>query len=392
MDAQKLSAEAKAAANKLAEETFKTNEASAQQSLVQDADGNWIPNKAKLDYAKQNADITAKDNWTLIPGDGDHPDRLVNHATGVVKDVPAGQGAVVLGALQAGQFDYRKDAPHVQKGDTVPEPVTTSGHSADALKSDAEYYLATGVLPKASVSPRNPMGQQQVQYQRAVQNYGTALALSKGQTPESFADIRRFGLKAASFPLSRQGDQTVAIGTAIRHLGALEEYAKAWDASKGNVNAPILRQAAARFATFLGKEEPTNLEQAARIAGPEVIKAIGVAGAGTGGERFEQEKGFQPGASTQQILGSADVARKFLAGQLPAKEAQARNVGFPHERFMDMVGPQEYDYLSAINHGKPAESGGGGSAPPPDAVGKMKDQSGKYWYVDKNNKPLGQVQ
>jgi len=288
--------------NQIEAEKLKMAEESHQQQmgaspLIRDSSGNMVVNPAWVKMKQQEAEISQKDNWSVIQGDGvTTPDRLFNKATGEFKDVPPGKGQAALNAVQNGQFDYRTNGPHLNKGDSVPEPVPAGGRSVDALKSEAESYLTTGVLPKASVSPRTPAGMQQQQYRNAVENYAVTLGMSRGLTPEAMADIRRFGSGAAKFPLSRQGDQTVAIGTAIRHIGALEEYAKAWDAAKGNVNAPILRQAAAKFSKFLGKEEPTNLEQAARIAGPEIIKAIGVAGAGTGGERMEQESGFQPGA------------------------------------------------------------------------------------------------
>jgi len=332
--------------------TAAAQEEAAKSPLIRGPDGKMIVNPAWVQMKQKEADITQKDNWAPLPGDGINPDRMYNKVSGEVKEVPAQQTGTATTTLNPGQFDYRANAPQVNKGDTVPEPAVIAGHSPELLKRDAELYLATGQLPKASVSARSDVGRAQMIYQRAVQNYGVTLAASKGLNMAQMADLQRFGTNAAKFPLSKQGDQTVAIGTAIRHIGALEDYAKAWDASKGNVNAPILRQAAAKFATFLGKAEPTNLEEAASIAGPEIIKAIGVAGGGTGGEREAQEFHFRPGAHTDQILGAANVAKTFLAGQLPAKEAQASNVGFPHERFMQMVGPTEYDYLSAINHGK----------------------------------------
>lgn len=365
--------------------------------LIRGPNGQMTMNPAWQAMEKWKADALAKDSWAPLPSDGIHPDRMYNKSTGQTKEVPAPKEEDAA-QTPSGKFNYVVGGPDVKKGDTLPEPKPLPGYSSQAIKDDAAYYLATGELPKASVSPRNPMGMQSVAYQRLIRNYGASLLAAKGMTEDDFADLRRFGKQAARFPLSKQGDQTVAIGTAIRHINALEEYAKAWDASKGNVNAPILRQAAARFATFLGKSEPTNLEQAARIAGPEIIKAIGVAGAGTGGERIEQEKGFQPGAATEQILGSANVARTFLAGQLPAKEAQAAAVHFPHEKFMSMVGPQEYDYLSAINHGKPANGAPAAStavpaapAHPPNAIGTKTDVSGGKWYVDKDGKAISKV-
>ena len=400
MEATQAAAD-KAHKQAIEDEKLKMEQETHQQTmgaspLIRGPNGQMIMNPAWQSMEKWKAEALAKDNWAPLPGDGIHPDRMYNKVSGDVKDIPqqADVTSAGTGAGSSGQFDYRTNAPTLNKGDTPPEPAVISGHSPDLLKRDAELYLSNGQLPKASVSARSDVGRAQMLYQRAVQNYGVALAASRGLNMAQMADIQRFGTNAAKFPLSRQGDQTVAIGTAIRHIGALEEYAKAWDAAKGNVNAPILRQAAAKFAQWLGKEEPTNLQQAARIAGPEIIKAIGVAGAGTGGERYAQEEGFQPGASTAQILGSANVARTFLAGQLPAKESQARNVGFPHDRFMDMVGPTEYDYLSAINHGKTPESGAAAAVPtahPANAVGTKTDVNGGKWYVDKDGKAISKA-
>jgi hypothetical protein len=264
--------------------------------------------------------------------------------------------------VASGQFNYAEGGPgNINKGDKIPEPVPIVGKSVESLKGDAATYAATGVLPPKG-STKSPLGLQQQKYRDAVENYANAAGLAKGLTPEAQADLRRFGVKAAQFPLSRQGDQTVAIGTALRHTEALRGYAEAWKASRG-VDTPFLREAGARFQKAFGSAAPTNLEAAARIAGPEIVKAIGVAGAGTGGERFAQEEGFQPGASDPQIFGAINVAQQFLAGQLPAKEAQARNVGFPIERFKDMVGKSEYDRLTELQKGGAASSGS--SVPPP---------------------------
>jgi hypothetical protein len=370
--------------------------------VIKGPDGKPTINPLYIDLKKKEAEITQKDNWKVIQGDGiTTPDRLYNSASGEFKDVPPGTGQAALqqarqapsaagqvtqppaqqpaqqaqaaasgqttqqptqqpleqGYQPDGSYDYRVGAPHVEKGGVVPEPPALVGHAPDLLKRDANYWVETGVLPKGSVSPRNKAGIEQMNYVRAVQNYGVALAASRGLNMAQMADIQRFGSQAAKFPLSRQGDQTVALGTAIRHLDSLRQYALAWDEAKGNINSPVLRQAAAMFAKTWGSAAPTNLEQATRISAPEIIKAIGVAGAGTGGERFAQEEGFQPGASTPQILGAIHVAQDYLAGQLPAKEAQARSIGFPHDRFIDMVGGHEYDYLTAIRGGKGGEGG-----------------------------------
>ena len=152
----------------------------------------------------------------------------------------------------------------------------------------------------------------------------------------------------------KQGDQVGFLGTAMRHIDTVKEYADAWQKSRGS-NTPLLREAATKFAKVWGSDAPTNLEAAARIAGPEVIKAIVSAG-GSAAERIGQEKGFQPGASDEQILGALNVAQHFLAEQLPAKEAQANAVHLPHEKFVQMVGPEQYKMLQTLR-----EKGVGGA-------------------------------
>lgn len=297
-----------------------------------------------------------KDKWTFKEGDGlTIPDRAFNGATGEIKDLPPGtvkaMNSMDNGA-GSGAYQFAVGAPSFKKGEAVPEPAPVSGHSSAALKSDAELFLANGMLPKASTNPRNPQGKQELNYQRAVKNYAVAVAQSRGLSEQDIADIRQFGPQAARFPLSAQGNQTVALGTAIRHLDSLRQFADAWAASRGS-DSPILREAAARFASVWGSDAPTNLQAAARIAAPEIIKAVGVAGAGTGGERVEQEKGFAPNASNEQILGAIKVAQDFLAGQLPAKENQANAIHFPHDKFVKMVGENEYKRLEQLRgHGE----------------------------------------
>lgn len=340
-----------------------------------------------------------KEKWKLVEGDGmGTPDRIFNETTGEFRNVPPNTtSAQAVNAANGNAYQYGINAPSLKKEDPVPEPEQLPGYSSASIKSGAEQFLINGSLPRASVNAKTKQGQQDSNYRRAIQNYAIALGQSRGLTESDIADIRVFGPQAARFPLSKQGDQTVALGTAIRHTDSLRKYAEAWKLSKGS-DSPLLRQASAAFAKTWGSAEPTNLEAAARISAPEIIKAISVAGGGTGEERIAQQNGFKPGASDAQIVGAIDVAQEYLAGQLPAKEAQANEVHFPHQKFIRMVGENEYKILeklrsqaaapsaagsSVTNPAAPPAAGSSADIVPPSLKGRNLQGNGKGFFRDK---------
>lgn len=345
-------------AKELADTLEQHRRTAASADLIPGPDGKGlIPNPAKLDFLKKSTDITSKDNWTPLPSDGVNPDRLINKATGEIKEVPAGTAHALA---QEGQFDYRTDAPHVKTGDTVPEPVAVAGKSVDSLKADAEYYLTSGILPKASTAGRSPISAAQLAYQNAVKNYSNTLALSRGMTPEEVAEARRSAPGINRFILGQPGNQTVALGTATRHIDTLEKYIKAFAAS----DYPTMRNIEAALSKQFGYTGGTDINAVAHIVGPEINKAIVAAGPGGIGERAEFAKMGEMG--TAQSLSALNAIKALLAGQLDGKERQAKEVGVNHERFVRLVGPEQYGLL----HGG---AGGASDAPAGPAPGTVKD-------------------
>lgn len=274
--------------------------------------------------------------------------------------------------VASGPYDYRSPAPSLEKGMDVPEPAPAAGRGADAIKREAELYLQTGKLPKVSIG-KSPVAVEQKEYRDTVQNYASALAQSRGITPEQSVDMWRTAPGMLRFILGADGRATVSLGTAVRHLDTLRELAKAWDAGDiqmvNKVRAAIERQ--------FGKNAITDLEAAGRIIGPEIIKAIGVAGAGTHDERMAAQAAFSGAVSPAQMLGAIATTQKLLGGQLEGRKRQAMNAGLTEERFKSLIGERPYEILSTAE--------GGHGAPPPASTRTLSDQDRRALDWAKNN-------
>lgn len=248
-----------------------------------------------------------------------------------------------------GGIDYSNTEtvpPVIEKGMDVPEPSAVGGKDPRSIKTDAESYLQTGKLPPVR-SGRSPVAVQQANYRNAVQNYANALAASRGVTPEQLATMWRQAPGMLRFVLGADGRATVSLGTAVRHLDTVAEYAKAWAAN----DVQTLNRLRSVVAREFGKDAATNLEAVGKIVGPEIVKAIGVAGAGTEGERSAVEKQFSTAASPAQIFGAITATQKLLAGQLEGKRRQAANAGVPETQFRSLIGERPYEILSNLEKG-----------------------------------------
>lgn len=270
---------------------------------------------------------------------------------GVVKAEDEGIIPANAKLVQGGSFDYSKDAPYIEHGMDVPAPQPIAGRSASALQTSAENYLQTGKLPTVR-GGKSPVAIQDTQYKRAVENYGNALAQSRGLKPEQIVDMWRTAPGMLRFVLGADGRSTVALGTAVRHLDTLQELAKAWAANDtqaiNRIRAVISRQ--------FGSEAATNLEAAGKIIGPEIIKAIGVAGAGTADERHGAQQAFGSAVSPAQMAGAIETTQKLLGGQLEGRKRQAANAGVSEERFKSLIGDRPYEILSSADKRKEGAS------------------------------------
>jgi hypothetical protein len=254
-------------------------------------------------------------------------------------------------AGQAGGVDYgNADAPYVEKGMEVPEPAPLAGRTAQALKTDAEYYLETGKLPPV-VRGNSPVAMVQQRYQTAVKNYAGALAQSRGMSPQEVAEAWRTAPGMLRFILGADGRSTVSLGTAVRHLDTMKQLVDAWKEGSTIGNWQTWNRITSGVRREFGDAAVSNLESAAKIIGPEIIKAIGVAGAGGEREREAVERIYSPGSTPDQINGAIGTVQSLLGGQLEGRERQAINAGVSHERFKSLIGDRPYELLRHTDKG-----------------------------------------
>jgi hypothetical protein len=259
-------------------------------------------------------------------------------------------------------FDYAKNTPVVEKGMYVPKPNPVAGHSTQSIEADAERYLQTGALPPTR-SGMSPTAIAQQKYRTTVQNYALAKAAAAGLDEKQIVTAQRTAPGMLRFVLGADGRSTVALGTAVRHLDTVQELAKAWAAN----DVQALNRVRAMISRQFGDSAATNLDVAGSIVGPEIIKAIGVAGAGTAEERETAARAFSTARSPKQLMDAVTVTQKLLGGQLEGKKRQASNAGVSEDQFKSLIGERPYEILQGVDHPK-KEGAAATSAVPPGSI------------------------
>lgn len=161
----------------------------------------------------------------------------------------------------------------------------------------------------------------------------------------------------AAFKTGRQGDIVRSLNTSIDHLDTIQELG---DAMKNHDT-----QAVNRIASFIGQQTgsaaPTNLQEAARIVGAEIQKALG---AMTGHEREEAAAAFANIKSPEQITGAVQTAQRLLAGQMRSLQRQYEtSTGLKNFTTSGILDPRTIEVLGSLKHGAatsgPAPAAGG---------------------------------
>lgn len=119
------------------------------------------------------------------------------------------------------------------------------------------------------------------------------------------------------FGTGEQGKKITAFNTAIDHLDTLDKLGAALNS--GDIK--LFNSIANSLGIQTGQSAATMYNQAARIVGGEVSKAI-VPGVGTGKEREETAAAFSSAMSPEQLVGASATAKKLLGGQLGSLELQ----------------------------------------------------------------------
>jgi hypothetical protein len=130
-------------------------------------------------------------------------------------------------------------------------------------------------------------------------------------------DVETTTKAVKDFGTGPQGVKIIAFNTAIDDLDPLYQLGEALK----NKDMMALNAAANFFGVQTGQPATTMYNQAARIVGAEISKAI-VPGVGTGREREETAKAFNSASSPDQLAGADVVAKKLLGGQLASLEQQ----------------------------------------------------------------------
>lgn len=134
-----------------------------------------------------------------------------------------------------------------------------------------------------------------------------------------------------------QGNTIRSLNVVVSHIQTMQDLG---DALK-NGNIIAFNRLAQSFAEQTGEAAPTNFDTAKQIVGAEIIKALGVAGAGTQTERQEAADAFNRARSPAQLSGAIGAARKLLIGQLSGLRRQyVAATGLPAETFDQMLEPE----------------------------------------------------
>ena len=162
------------------------------------------------------------------------------------------------------------------------------------------------------------------------------------------------------FGTGEQGKKVTAFNTAIDHLATLDQLGAAL--KSGDVK--LFNTLANTLAAQTGSAAPTSYNQAARIVGAEISKAI-VPGVGTKAEREETANAFSSANSPEQLAAASATAKKLLGGQLSSLELQYKRTTKRNDFADQLLSPAaKAAYQSArvepvATPAAPAASGGG---------------------------------
>ena len=139
-----------------------------------------------------------------------------------------------------------------------------------------------------------------------------------------------------------QGNTIRSLNVVVSHLQTMQELGTALK----NGDMVAFNHLAQIYAEQTGSPVPTNFDTAKQIVGAEVIKAIGVAGAGTQSERQEASNAFTNARSPEQLNQAINVARRLLVGQLNGLRQQfVTSTGLPVSTFDGMLDPKTRDFF-----------------------------------------------
>lgn len=262
-------------------------------------------------------------------------------------------------------FDREKldDARRAQKPD---DSGNVSGFSPQAVEQAAEHFINTGQYPPGL---RDRQGGNALR--SAIANRAAEIVQDRNLTAKD-VDKRRQEFKAEQTAITRfmsgpQGNTVRSLGVVVDHLTTMRELAVALQ----NNDVQAFNRIANAWAQQFGVAAPTNVNTAAQIVGAEVIKALGVAGAGTKEERQEAGNAFGTAKSPEQLVEAIDkVVKPLMLGQLKGLRRQFKvSTGLKEEKFDALLGDEAQQFFGGAanppTEGSARQRGGGGDQPDP---------------------------
>lgn len=212
--------------------------------------------------------------------------------------------------------------------------------SPEAIRAGAIRYARTGTLPP-NLSRRDLATTQAIQDDAIKWSWENNI--DPADWPRNWQQYKSEGTSLTRFMSGPQGNTIRSLGVVVDHLGTLRNLALAMQ----NGNIQLFNRVAQEWARQTGSQVPTNLRSASQIVGTELIKALGVTGAGTESERKHVGEIISTASSPDQILGAIDTTiRPLMAGQLKGLRRQfTTSTGLPESKFNELMPAEAMQFL-----------------------------------------------
>lgn len=319
-----------------AEATSAKNMATATEAIIQ--------NKAMIDAlnghpAQEGEEVTHKDAKGNPMAGGDARWYKRTDPLGAYTDVTK----KIKEAEYAGRYGGQPSLSRIQA-------VTIADRAAE-LKKEDPTLSDSAALEMAATEIRPAFQQSRSAIMMYMQQWN--LEHPKATADEKKAAIQKYTTQITAqnrFLSGPQGNTIRSLNVVVSHLQTMQDLT---DALKNN-NVPAFNRIAQTWAEQTGQAAPTNFDTAKQIVGAEIIKALGVAGAGSEAERLAAANDFMRARSPEQIAGAIDTARKLLVGQLSGLRRQyIASTGLPGSTFDEMLEPETREFFGNSETNKP---------------------------------------
>ena len=271
----------------------------------------------------------AQEQWTPTgTTDNEGNPVLFNKKTGQTKVIKPPGGEAGSSPASQSAYDWAKANPDNPK--------------AAALLGDAERYLKTGTMP-TNLGSRQQAGQEGQRIRQTAYAMAKERGIEAGDLPKNWQTFKSEQTAITRFMSGPQGNTIRSLNVVTDHADTLRKLGEALK----NGDTRVFNTVAQEWARQTGKPAPTNFDMAKQIVGAELIKALGVAGAGTAEERAQLGKSISLASSPAQITEAIDnVMRPLLGGQLRGLRQQfTTSTGLPEDRFNGMLFPGTRQFI-----------------------------------------------